>query len=64
MSRFIGLIEQLIACWEELTNFYIFVIELLSVSPQQILARLSFDIEYPGWVDESKIAVYNVDHIW
>ena len=62
VSCFIGLFKQSVVCWEELPDFYFMSIELFSVSIQLILARLLFAIEDPGWVDESKIAIYNVEY--
>ena len=56
-SFFIGIFRQLIVCWEELPDFHFLSIEFLSVSLQQILARLVFAIEEPGWVNEFKIAI-------
>ena len=37
--------------------FHFFPIELLYVSLQKIMARLSFAIDYPGWVDEFNISI-------
>ena len=61
---FFGVFNQLIVCWEELPDFYFFSMELISVSLQKKLARFPFAIEYLGWVDEFKMAIYNVDYRW
>ena len=44
-SCFIVIFKQLIVCWEEFPDFYFLSMELLSVSLQQIFARLLFAIE-------------------
>ena len=44
-SRFAGIFEQLIVCWDELSDFNFLSIEFLSISLHQILAGFSFAIE-------------------
>ena len=63
-SCFIGIFKQSIVCWEEIPDFYFLSLVFVSVSIQNVLARLLFVIEDQGWVDESKIAIYNVGYRW
>ena len=54
MSRFIGTFKQLIVCWEELPDFYFLAIELIYVSLQNTLARLSFLLSSQDMLMNSK----------
>ena len=62
MSRFVVIFKQSIVFCAGLSGSYFSLIESLYVSLQQNLTWLLFAIEYTGWVDEFKIAIYNVEN--